>query len=210
MKSFKKLICLTLIFAMMAGCANEKSSQQSEETPTAKFASGTYTSTKMGNNGPITVEVTMNESGIEDILVKEHSETKGIGTTAMDMILTEMLERQTVNVDFVAGATVTSAAVKAAVSEAIGQAGDVKNLYEKEKDPVEQFEDCETELVIIGAGGAGVMAAIRASELGIKTILLEKEGIIGGTTTVVGVGFNAGGTKLQSVVTVDDYYQHLV
>ncbi len=209
MKSFKKLLCLCLAVALMAGCSAEKSSEQSSEDAAKGFTAGTYTATKMGNNGPITVEVVMSETGIEDIRVTDHSETKGIGTTAMDLLIADMVERQTVQTDFVAGATVTSAAVKSAVQEAVGQAGDVSGLENKEAAPVEQYGDCEAELVIIGAGGAGIMAAIRASELGINTILLEKEGIIGGTTTVVGVGFNAGGTKLQSATTKDDYYQHL-
>ena len=202
----KRILAFVLSACMVAsftGCSN------SEPAP-AGFTAGKYTGTGMGNNGPISVEVTMNESGIESIEVTETSETKGIGTVAVDQISEEMIVRQSLDVDSIAGATLTSAAFKTAVKEAVAQAGDVSALRNDAKVAPEQYSDSEVELVIIGAGGAGISAAVEANKAGINTVLLEKEGILGGTTTVVGVGLNAGGTKLQQETTVDDYYQHLV
>ena len=47
------------------------------------------------------------------------------------------------------------------------------------------------DVIVIGAGGAGLTAAIVAKEAGAKTLLLEKMGFPGGNTIIAGGGFNA-------------------
>lgn len=47
----------------------------------------------------------------------------------------------------------------------------------------------EWDVLVIGGGAAGVFAAIAASKTGAKTLLIEKNGVLGGTITMAGVNF---------------------
>ena len=197
----KKVLCTILMLALLASMG--------AMAEAAAFTPGTYSATARGNNGPITVEVVMTETGIESIEVTECSETRGIGTTAIEMLTSEMIERQTVDVDMISSATMTSAAMKLAVKDCVSQAGDVSALANLPAAEKEQYGDSEADFVVIGAGGAGIAAAIAAGKAGLNVVLLEKQDIIGGSTTMVGVGVNGGGTKLQKELTAEDFYQHL-
>ena len=61
--------------------------------------------------------------------------------------------------------------------------------------------DIETEVLVVGAGGAGVSAAAEAALAGAKVLVLEKAGIIGGTTNFSGGVMQAAGTKYQKEFT---------
>lgn len=74
-------------------------------------------------------------------------------------------------------------------------------------------EDCTAEAVIIGGGAAGMTAAIKAAQKGVKVILLEKMDLLGGTSVMAGVGTQAGGSKLQlakeNPYTADEFFEYL-
>lgn len=55
----------------------------------------------------------------------------------------------------------------------------------------------KTDVVIIGAGGSGMVAAMEVAGAGKKVILLEKMPILGGSSLLSTGGMNATGTKLQ-------------
>ncbi len=106
-----------------------------------------------------------------------------------------IVEQQTANVDAVAGATKTSDAIMAAVLDAVTKAGlDTVKWSTKVETVVEKAEDVtiETEIVVIGGGGAGLAAAVQANQLGSKVLVLEKMGKVGGNTIL------AGGAPMQS------------
>ena len=84
---------------------------------------GTYTAEAEGFHGTIKLEVTVDAEAITGIEVVEHSETAGIGEAALPVLVESVLEHQTTGVDSVAGATVTSEAFKAALTDALTQAG---------------------------------------------------------------------------------------
>lgn len=108
-----KMISILLALAMtMAG-----SIALADMTP------GTYTAEATGNNGPVKVEVTVDAAAIVDVKVTEHAETPGICDTPIADIPAAIVENQSVAVDAVSGATNTSKAIIAAVTDALTQAG---------------------------------------------------------------------------------------
>jgi len=72
--------------------------------------------------------------------------------------------------------------------------------------------DRETDVVIVGYGGAGAAAAIAARDAGAEVIILEKREVPGGTTAICGGVYYAGGTSVQKENGIDDsadlMYQH--
>lgn len=65
-------------------------------------------------------------------------------------------------------------------------------------------EDMSTDVVIIGSGGAGLAAAIEASDAGKDVILVEKMPLVGGNTLRATGGINAAGTSVQEDLGIED------
>lgn len=159
-------------------------------------AAETFTATKDGRNGPISVETAIENGVITGITVTEQAETPEIATAAIESIPEAIVQFQTVGVDSITGATITSDAIKAAVLECIKEAGLDQDKFSSvpEKAPVEKKEvSLETDVLVIGGGGSGLTAAVTAAEQGAKVILLEKMEMLGGSTALSAgafVGFN--------------------
>lgn len=110
----KKLICLALCLMMMAGVA------MADDAVTP----GVYTAASKGMGGDVTVEVTIGENGsIDAVKVVSHSETPGLSDPAIEQIPAAIVVAQSPVVDAVAGATITSKAIMAAVTDCATQAG---------------------------------------------------------------------------------------
>ncbi len=171
------------------------------------YEAGTYTATVPGRNADITVEVTFSADAIESVTVTDHAETDGIGTNAVDQIPGAIVESQSLGVDVVAGATVTSDAILAAVADCAAQAGGdveaLKNVAVEEKVPTEE-QTITADLVIIGGGGAGMTAAIRAAELGLDVTLVEKMSFMGGAISISGGNQVVMGSQMQKDLGVTD------
>lgn len=160
---------------------------------------GVYETSANGIDGPVTVKTEVSADKIVKVEVVNHKETAGIGTTAIDTIPGRIVETQSVAVDVVSGATVTSNAILAAVAAAIEKAGgDIKVFQVKPQatGPVKTRE-MKTQFLIIGGGGAGQTAAIRANELGVKTLLLEKQAMLGGAFAMHGGWMIVTGADVQ-------------
>ncbi|MDO4484662.1 MAG: FAD-dependent oxidoreductase [Clostridia bacterium] len=178
---------------------------------------GTYEAEANGIGGPVKVAVTVSDAGIENVEIVSHSETAGISDPAINNIPAAIVAGQTLAVDTVAGATVTSNAILSAVEQALAQAGaDIDALKVKEETEAAPGETIEVtaDVVVIGAGGAGVAAAIEAADAGARVVLLEKMGAIGGTTTtsqgLVG-GYESKFTKEMDVhYTFEEMYGNLM
>lgn len=181
----------------------------------ADLKSGTYETTGKGNNGPVVVKTTIDDNKIKSIEVVQNSETPMIGETAVKTLPGKIVERQSLSVDDVAGATNSSKAIKQAVLEALKKAGgNASSLKEKTvAKAATKNEDKTTDLLVIGAGGSGMAAAIEAKNKGLNVILIEKLPMVGGTTALSSTAFNAGGSKVQMKMdkpyTADDYYKKL-
>ena len=157
------------------------------------YTPGTYTASAQGNNGPVTVTVTFDENAITEIKVGNNAETVGIRETAFEQVPTAIVTHQSLGVDVAAGATNSSNAIINAVADCVAQAGgDAEALRAVEVIAEEEvvLKDCETDVLVIGAGGAGFSAAVSAAQNGAKVILVEKLAAVGGNTLRCGGAFN--------------------
>lgn len=148
----------------------------------------TYTQSAQGNNGPVTVEVSVENGAVTAVTVTEHSETAGICDTPIAKIPAAIVEGQTLNVDTVSGATNTSNAILNAVAAALTEAGiDAEAWKTKEAAaaaPVAKTEDITVKTLVVGAGGAGMKTAIDLTNAGHDVLLIEKQPMVGGATTL--------------------------
>lgn len=193
-------------------CLNQ--AQGKKAAPLA-LKNGTFEGKAYGNNGWLTVEVTIKDNKITDIKTPGQRETKYLGDTAIREIGTDVLQYQTLNVDNIAGATVTSTALKTAIAQAIEKAGgDIaafqKPVPEKIK-KVAGITKGSADLIIVGAGGAGLSAAVTAKDLGVKNVLvLEKMPVIGGNTLRCASAFNAADPDRQKALPMTETLKEAV
>lgn len=138
-------------------------------------ADGTYTASARGMLGNVTVSVTFADGAMTAVKVTEQNETPDLGGVASQKLPGDILKHQSILVDGMAGATVTSDAIKAAVKECITKAGGSVADFEKEIQATDgKTVEYEADIVIVGAGAAGLMAAHTASKGGAKVIVMEK------------------------------------
>ncbi|WP_428770165.1 FMN-binding protein [Treponema sp. HNW] len=98
------------------------------------YKAGTYKAAAKGMNGDVNVLVTFSKSAIKKIEIGKHSETPGISDAPIKQIPVQILKTQSLAVDTVSGATLTSKAILEAVASAVQQAGgDVNALKAKKK-----------------------------------------------------------------------------
>ena len=160
----------------------------------------TATGSGIGIDGPIVVEVTADETTIYAVNILEQNETPGIGSVAVEKLPGAIVEANSIEVDGISGATVSSTAIKTAVTEALTAMGFDPAAYQGAAivaaEPAEKAEitlDCD--VVVIGAGGAGMTAAITATDAGAKVIVLESTSMPGGNSVRSTGGMNAGPTE---------------
>ena len=141
----------------------------------ASFKAGTYTATAPGIHGDVTVEVTFTADKLADIKVTKQSETVGIGSKAVELLPGRMVAAQSPAVDGVTGATITTEAIRKAVSDCVKQAGvDPANLVPLAVKKTGGQKTLETDMVVVGGGGSGMSATIRGRMNGMNVILVEK------------------------------------
>ena len=177
------------------------------------FIPGTYTETATGFGGPVDVTITVSEDKIEEVKIEGDQETENIGSFAVDMLDDRIMEAQSPNIDALTGATVTSNAILGAAKKAMRDAGaDLNAFPAKEEEEVAEKDkkDLDTDVVIIGAGGAGMTAAINTAQAGKDVILLEKMPYAGGNTTKATGGMNAAETHYQAEQGIDDSVEQFV
>ncbi|MBQ9564447.1 MAG: FAD-dependent oxidoreductase [Synergistaceae bacterium] len=153
------------------------------------FAPGEYTATAEGYNGPVTVKATFDKDKVTAIEVVKSAETGHVGDVAFDVMISDMLAANGSGVDAVSGATFSSRALRNAVNDAATQAA-CTNLEAFKAAKVEHAAQKPVEVtydvVIVGAGGAGVAAAAQAAQDGNTVLIIEKNAEVGGNTLVSG------------------------
>ena len=153
------------------------------------FTPGTYTATADGYNGPMEIEVTFDETNVTEINVVSSVETAQVGTPAYDILIPQIIQANGTGMDGVSGATFTTRGLKMAVNDAAEQAG-ATNLDAFTHNTVEVIPgealDLTYDVVIVGAGGAGIAAAAQAAQDGNTVLLIEKNAEVGGNTLVSG------------------------
>ena len=157
----------------------------------ATYTPGTYTGTGTGRNGAVKVDVTFTESAIASIVIGENEETESIAAAPFEQLPEAIVANQSLAVDTVSGATLTSNAILEAVSDAVAQAGGdpAALMVAPEAETPADLGDrtAYADVLVIGGGGTGLAAAMSALNHGAQSVILvEKMGRLGGSTAVSG------------------------
>ena len=169
----------------------------------AAMTDGTYTGEGKGRNGTITVEVTVKAGKLDAVKVVKHTETVGISDAAVADFPKAIVAAQSTAVDAVAGATMTSEGIRQAVAQAIQKAGGDPAQFAAavvKKKAAKKLVKEKADIVVVGAGGSGISAAVKAETLGANVILIEKMPVIGGATALNAGTLIATGSKYQREV----------
>ena len=164
----------------------------------ADGVSGDFTGTAQGLGGDVVVTLTLKDGKIVGCTATGDKETEGIGSKVIDSFPAIVAESGSIAVDAISGATVTSDAFVAAAEAALTEAGLNPEDY-KTAIATAAGEDrtVDADVVVVGAGGAGMTAAISAAADGLKVVVVESQAMVGGNSVRATGGMNAAKTPLQ-------------
>ncbi len=172
------------------------------------YTPGTYTEKVSGHNAAFDVKVTLSKNKITKIECPGNLETIGVGQVALDRLAKKIIAKQSIGVDNITGATISSMALKSAVEKALKQAKvsdqDLAKLKQKSEKYVALPPEIKTQVVVVGGGGSGLASAIAAQQAGAKVVVLEKLGILGGSTNVSEGALNAADPQRQGKQGIED------
>ena len=182
-----------------ASTAVTEAATEAASEGTGSWTNGEYTATVNGYGGEFQVTVVLDDTGISSITVGENNETESIGAKALPMLTELVMDSQSVSVDVVSGATVTSQAFLGGVKDCLTQAGaDLSQFEAAAEEAAGEEIAMERSAVVVGGGAAGLTAALRLHELGVEDItVLEQMSFTGGASATCGGGFLASGSKYQ-------------
>jgi len=165
----------------------------------AAVQDGTFEGTANGKNGPVTVAVTIKAGKITNVKVVKSGESAMIGDAAIARIPSEIVARQSLRVNNVAGATLSSMAIQAAATNAVKAAGGTPNEFYKApiKKSASNIDISYKTVVVVGSGASGMAAAVRSQLNGNPTILIEKMPYLGGDTILNAGTLIATGSRYQ-------------
>lgn len=189
------ILILLLVSTMLISCENQQDDiLQPEES---QMQDGEFEGLGEGRSGMIKVAIVVKNHIITAIKILSQSESK-FAQPAEQQIIDAVLEKQSIEgVDAVSGATLTSNGMLTAIGMAIDASKGVQ--YSDVT-----YTDTSCDIVVIGAGGAGLSAATQAASMGADVIVLEKQGIIGGNTNYSTGGLNAAETSVQKKLGIID------
>ena len=176
------------------GCGAKPASTSSDAG-----VSGDFTGTAKGFGGDVSVTLTLTDGAITGCTAEGKDETQGVGSEAIAKMPGEIAESGSIAVDGVSGATVTSTAIKEAAAAALTAAGLNPDDYKTavENDATAEDSTVDADVVVVGAGGAGMTAAITAAAEGKTVVILESQSMVGGNSVRATGGMNAGKTVYQ-------------
>ena len=176
------------------GCGAKSASTSSDAG-----VSGDFTATAKGFGGDVSVTLTLTDGAITGCTAEGKDETEGVGSQAIAKMPGAIAESGSIAVDGVSGATITSTAIKEAAAAALTAAGLNPDDYKTavEKDAAAEDSTVDADVVVVGAGGAGMTAAITAAAEGKSVVILESQSMVGGNSVRATGGMNAGKTVYQ-------------
>ena len=196
MKKSKILISLVLACMMLLSACG--GSAPAATTEAAAPAAASYTGTAQGMGGEVNVTLTIENGVITDCVATGDKETDGIGSVVIAQFPAQVVEGNTINLDAVSGATITSNAFIEAAKAALTAAGlNPDDYMTKVAAAAAGDVTKEADVVIVGAGGAGMTAAMTASDAGKSVIILESQAMVGGNSVRSTGGMNAAKTVYQ-------------
>ena len=176
------------------GCGAKPASTSSDAG-----VSGDFTGTAKGFGGDVSVTLTLTDGAITGCTAEGKDETQGVGSEAIAKMPGEIAESGSIAVDGVSGASVTSTAIKEAAAAALTAAGLNPDDYKTavENNATAEDSTVDADVVVVGAGGAGMTAAITAAAEGKTVVILESQSMVGGNSVRATGGMNAGKTVYQ-------------
>ena len=155
------------------------------------------TGTAKGFGGDVTVTITLENGVITSVVAEGKGETEGIGSKAIESLPAMWVEKNSIY-DTLTGATVTSTAMQEAAAIALAAAGVNTDDYSAEGETAQAGDATyEADVVIVGAGGAGMIAALTAAQAGKTVIVVESQAMVGGNSVKATGGMNAAKTPAQ-------------
>lgn len=208
MKKSIKIVSLLLVMCMLfsiTACTtktDDTSTVNEQEVNITPMKKGEYIIDVVGMN-PMQVKVTLSETSIDNIEIVSHNETQGVSDAAIKDMPIKIVEKQSIGVDTISGATISSNAIIEAVSKAIEQAGGVISEFDiaevaSEADVINDARppmgtknlpenwDLTYDVVVVGGGFAGLSAAYSSSTQGANTLLIDKMPVLGGNSQING------------------------
>ena len=183
----RKALSLLLALAMVLSICTVVTAES------ALPADGVYTGTGAGMHSSIVVEVTVEGGKITAVRIVSSDETPGISDPAIEQMPERIIEAQSAEVDAVTNATMTSDGIKEAVRNALaGKAGAASEVT------------IQPDIIIVGAGMAGMVTAVRGAELGLNSLILEESVRVGGCIHYAGGTISGAGFKIQKENGVED------
>ena len=190
----RKLLALALALVMALGAASAAAAED-----------GVYEATTSGHNAPITVAVTVAGDKIEKVEVTNENETIGVGKVAIERMTQRIADEQSLAVDVITGASITSRAILRAAEDALAESGLDLDALKAEKEAAEpQDTEYACDVVVVGGGGSGLASAISAQQSGANVIVMEKLDILGGSTNVSEGALNAVDPVRQGAQGIED------
>ena len=198
----KRIAALALAAVMAFGltaCGGGSSSSTAAPASSGEAGgvSGEFTGTATGM-GEVTVTVTLTDGVITACKVVGDSETEGIGSVVVESAPDEIVSGNKGAIDVVSGATITSNAINEALAAALAAAGlDAADFTGNGDASAAEDRVIDTDIVIVGAGGAGMTAAIAAANEGRDVVIVESQAMVGGNSVRATGGMNAAKTPAQ-------------
>ena len=210
---FALIMAFTLVLALLAGCAPQEAPVPAPEpapeqpapqpppppppppppAPAQPAISGQFLGSVMGFWGEVVAEVTLDEGIITDIYFPDWVEDHRLTPAARDIMASQIIEHQSLGVDSIAGVTASSVALRMAVMDAVVGAGLDGLALMQAPVNISPRPDItiDTDVLVVGGGGAGFSAAIMAAHYCADVVLIEKASVFGGATLVQGGGMGA-------------------
>lgn len=183
MKKLFKLMLSAMLVCSLSGCTQKAGGAKD----------GEYTASEKGFGGDIKVTLKVSGGKVEDVVIDASKETPDKGGAAAEQLAKEIKEKQSPDVDAVSGSTISSEAIIKAAKATFEQAGlKVEEVSAKKGED----ETVDTDVLVIGMGASGTLAALAASEAGAKVIGVEATDVLGGFGNAA-QGMFAIGTELQ-------------
>ena len=184
----KRLLSILLSLMLVVGLGGVSATAQ-------VYADGEYQGAANGMGGPLNVAVLIENGKITEVTVGDHQETPGIGDMAFEKVPQAIIEQQSTEVDGVTGATLTSDAIKEAVKNALEGISEEKEAFTLAIQP---------DVIVVGAGMAGLVASVHAAELGANVLTLEQHFRVGGSANTAGGSISGTGYKAQIAAGIED------
>ena len=141
----KKLVSLFLSLCLVLGCMAFASADG--------YTPGTYEASAQGFGGDVKVTVTVDENAITAVDIAGGSETPEVGGAALEPLSQQIMDAQSAEIDGVAGATITSGAVKEAAAKALELAAGTPAAAPAEEPAAMSFTAGDYEVTADGYNG---------------------------------------------------------